>query len=335
MPGVIRRVGRAVEGTGLENRRAQAPWVRIPHSPPDKKRGPKGPFLRRFSRNAGQCRRHAAGSRCVRRPRRSNQSGPTQKRSFCGEPNRRAQAPWVRIPHSPPDRKRGPKGPFFCAGFQETPASAGVMPQGAAVCGDRGGQINRGPRKSAAFVGSQTGVRKHRGFESHTLRQIEKEGRKALFYVLQRKVPRLRARRTASTFHRRKVDRKAAGGPFYPRRRVPASDFRQFICRKSMKFPGDPAKPVLRGNRNAPRNPLLIAGVSAETPLRHRSAGRARSDGRNHVPPVNPLLFGRRSVAERRKSRCRWAFSFSSGRFLTDLCQETVFIFPGRRASLY
>ena len=68
-------------------------------------------------------------------------------------------------------------------------------------------------------------------------------------------VPRLRARRTASTFHRRKVDRKAAGGPLYPRRRVPASDFRQFICRKSMKFPGDPAKPVLRGNRNAPRNP--------------------------------------------------------------------------------
>ena len=151
-------------------------------------------------------------------------------------------------------KKEGRKA-LFCAGFQETPASAGVMPQGAAVCGDRGGQIKRGPRKSAAFVGNQTGVRKHRGFESHTLRQIKKEGRKALFYVLQRKVPRLRARRTASTFHRRKVDRKAAGGPFYPRRRVPASDFRQFICRKSMKFPGDPAKPVLRGNRNAPGTP--------------------------------------------------------------------------------
>ena len=28
---------------------------------------------------------------------------------------------------------------------------------------------------------------------------------------------------------------------------------------------------------------------------RHRKAGRARSDGRNHVPPVNPLLFGRRT----------------------------------------
>ena len=39
--------------------------------------------------------------------------------------------------------------------------------------------------------------------------------------------------------------------------------------------------------------PFSIAGVSAETPLRHRIAGRARSDGRNHVPPVNPLLFGR------------------------------------------
>ena len=41
--------------------------------------------------------------------------------------------------------------------------------------------------------------------------------------------------------------------------------------------------------------PSPIAGVSAETPLRHRSAGRARSDGRNHVPPVNPLLFRRRT----------------------------------------
>ena len=34
-------------------------------------------------------------------------------------------------------------------------------------------------------------------------------------------VPRLRARRTASTFHRRKVDRKAAGGPLYQRRNAP------------------------------------------------------------------------------------------------------------------
>ena len=76
-----------------------------------KKRGPHGPFLRRFSRNAGQCRRHAAGSRPFRRPRRSNQKGPPQKRSFCGEPNRRAQAPWVRIPHSPPKEKR-PVGAF-------------------------------------------------------------------------------------------------------------------------------------------------------------------------------------------------------------------------------
>ena len=41
--------------------------------------------------------------------------------------------------------------------------------------------------------------------------------------------------------------------------------------------------------------PFSIAGVSAETPLRHRKAGRARSDGRNHVPPVNPLLFGRKT----------------------------------------
>ena len=45
--------------------------------------------------------------------------------------------------------------------------------------------------------------------------------------------------------------------------------------------------------------PFSIAGVSAETPLRHRKAGRARSDGRNHVPPVNPLLFGRRTRDEK------------------------------------
>ena len=40
--------------------------------------------------------------------------------------------------------------------------------------------MKRGPRKTC-FAGNQTGVRKHRGFESHTLRQIKKEGRKALF----------------------------------------------------------------------------------------------------------------------------------------------------------
>ena len=45
------------------------------------------------------------------------------------------------------------------------------------------------------------------------------------------------------------------GGLLPARRRMPASDFRQFICRKSMEFSGAPAKPVLRGNRNAPRSP--------------------------------------------------------------------------------
>ena len=57
--------------------------------------------------------------------------------------------------------------------------------------------------------------------------------------------------------------------------------------------------------------PFSIAGVSAETPLRHRKAGRARSDGRNHVPPVNPLFLdkGREAKANKTKtpaskSRC-------------------------------
>ena len=81
------------------------------------------------------------------------------------------------------------------------------------------------------------------------------------------RLPRLRARRTASTFHRRKVDRKAAGGPFYQR-------------------------------RNAPRSPPLDRGRFCGNAGRHRKAGRARSDGRNHVPPVNPLLFGQRTRGE-------------------------------------
>ena len=36
---------------------------------------------------------------------------------------------------------------------------------------------------------------------------------------------------------------------------------------------------------------------------RHRKAGRARSDGRNHVPPVNPLLFGRGTKDEGTRNR--------------------------------
>ena len=57
-------------------------------------------------------------------------------------------------------------------------ASAAAMPQGAAFCGDRGGQIKRGPRKTC-FAGK------------------------------------------SSTFHRRKVDRKAAGGPLHQGRNAP------------------------------------------------------------------------------------------------------------------
>ena len=152
MPGVIRRVGRAVEGTGLENRRAQAPWVRIPHSPPYRK-------------------------------------------------------------------KEGRKA-LFCAGFQETAASAGVMPQGAAVCGDRGGQINRGPRKSAAFVGNQTGVRKHRGFESHTLRQ-RKKGPLGPFLFLYREKFRACGRGAFVHFPPAESGQKGRRGAFLPKAKCP------------------------------------------------------------------------------------------------------------------
>ena len=51
-----------------------------------------------------------------------------------------------------------------------------------------------------------------------------------------------------------------------PRRRVPASDFRQFICRKSMEFSGPPQKRSFCGARC--RN-----GVSAETPAIKRGGG--------------------------------------------------------------
>ncbi len=39
--------------------------------------------------------------------------------------------------------------------------------------------------------------------------------------------------------------------------------------------------------------PLFDRGRFCGNAGRHRSAGRARSDGRNHVSPVNPLLFRR------------------------------------------
>ena len=64
-------------------------------------------------------------------------------------------------------------------------ASAAVLPQGAALCGDRGGLIKRGPRKTC-FAGK------------------------------------------SSTFHRRKVDRKAAGGPLYQGRNAPRNP--PFAC---------------------------------------------------------------------------------------------------------
>ena len=39
---------------------------------------------------------------------------------------------------------------------------------------------------------------------------------------------------------------------------------------------------------------------------RHRKAGRARSHGRNHVPPVNPLLFGRGTKGQAPAFRPPW-----------------------------
>ncbi len=41
----IRRGGRVVEGTGLENRQANASWVQIPPSPPRKAPDLSGAFL--------------------------------------------------------------------------------------------------------------------------------------------------------------------------------------------------------------------------------------------------------------------------------------------------
>ena len=44
--------------------------------------------------------------------------------------------------------------------------------------------------------------------------------------------------------------------------------------------------------------PLFDRGRFCGNAGRHRAAGRARSDGRNHVPPVNPPLFGRKTRDE-------------------------------------
>ena len=49
--------------------------------------------------------------------------------------------------------------------------------------------------------------------------------------------------------------------------------------------------------------PLFDRGRFCGNAGRHRAAGRARSDGRNHVPPVNPLLFGRGTRDEGTGSR--------------------------------
>ena len=83
------------------------------------------------------------------------------------------------------------------------------------------------------------------------------------------------------------------GGLLPARRRVPASDFRQFICRKSMKFPGDPAKPVLRGNRNAPRSPPFALSEDGFccTPAPRLPRGFAlplRGDGRRRTRAASP-----------------------------------------------
>ena len=68
------------------------------------------------------------------------------------------------------------------------------------------------------------------------------------------RLPRLRARRTASTFHRRKVDRKAAGGPLYQGRNAPRSppfalSEDGFCCTPAPRLPRGFALP-LRGTGN-------------------------------------------------------------------------------------
>ena len=107
--------------------------------------------LRRFSRNAGQCRRPAAGSRSFRRPRRSNQSGPPQR---------------------------------YCA------------------------------------VGNQTGVRKHRGFESHTLRQ-RKKGPLGPFLFLYREKFRACGRGAFVHFPPAESGQKGRRGAFLPKAKCP------------------------------------------------------------------------------------------------------------------
>ena len=125
-----------------------------------------------------------------------------------------------RFSGKPPDRGRfwQPQRPFWAPA-----ASAAVMPQGAAVCGDRGGQMKRGPRRACAVGHS-------------------------------------------STFHRRKVDRKAAGGPLYQGRNAPRSPpFAHtedgFCCTPAPRLPRGFAFPQRKpsspaGSRNRHRGKL-------------------------------------------------------------------------------
>ena len=64
-----------------------------------------------------------------------------------------------------------------------------------------------------------------------------------------------------------------------------------------MPVPTRYPQPLSQGLSALPA-PLFDRGRFCGNAWRHRKAGRARSDGRNHVPPVNPLLFRRRTRDE-------------------------------------
>ena len=117
-----------------------------------------------------------------------------------------------------------------------------------------------------------------------------------------RKLPRLRARRTASTFHRRKVDRKAAGGPLHQGRNAPRSppfalSEDGFCCTPAPRLPRGFALPLRGDGRRGTRAASPAGGGRA---ARRASARPPASAGvrfsASHLPEIYGILGGPRKT---------------------------------------
>ena len=111
-------------------------------------------------------------------------------------------------------------------------------------------------------------------------------------------VPRLRARRTASTFHRRKVDRKAAGGPLHQGRNAPRSppfalSEDGFCCTPAPRLPRGLASPS--GDEGRERPYTFSPTVPSLAPCLHRRTAPSRASGPSSWRPMGNWVSCRRS----------------------------------------